>query len=390
MKAFEFTVPERIVFGVGAINKLSEKAKGLGTKALVITGRSQRPEKAALVKKVTSLLAEAGIESVIFDKVEPNPRSTTCNEAARVCRENNCDVTLGLGGGSPMDVAKFTAMLAVNDGRMEDYMPGGKYASKPESVLKCLPIICITTTSGTGSEATPYAVVTNSENGNKPGLGYDFWYPRLSIVDPELMVSMPQDVTHNTGVDVLFHALEAYISKIATPASSIMAAEAIRLTVANLKKALDNPEDIEARSAMAWANTLAGIAISNGGTIAIHGMAHPIGGHTDAPHGATLSAVAPAILSYTWKGNPKVYADLAKLLGAADDDEETLAAGCGETLRSFLRSVGQDVSVGSLGVTREMIPTLAEDAFFTMSGAMGNTWMQLSVEDAIKMYEMAL
>jgi alcohol dehydrogenase len=390
MKSFEFTVPEHIVFGVGAVNRLSEKAKGLGTKALIITGKSKRPEKAALVERVAALLAEAGIDSVVFDKVEQNPRSTTCNEAAKMCRENGCDITLGLGGGSPMDVSKFTAMLAVNEGWMEDYMPGGKFASKPESELKCLPIICITTTSGTGAEATPYAVVTNPENGNKPGLGYDFWYPRLSIVDPELTLSLPQDVTRNTGVDVLYHALEAYISNIATPASSIMAAEAIRLTVANLKKVLDKPDDIEARSAMAWANTLAGIAISTGGTIAIHGMAHPIGGHTDAAHGATLSAVAPAILDYTWEGCPKVYAELAKLLGATGGDEETLAAGCGQALRNFLHSVGHDITAGSLGVTKEMIPVLAEDAFFTMGGAMGNTWMTLTQEDAARIYEMSL
>ena len=390
MKEFEFTVPERIVFGAGAINKLPQKAKGLGTKALVITGNSQRPQKAALVEKVISLLGDAGIGAVVFDKVEQNPRSTTCNQAAKVCRDNGCDITLGLGGGSPMDVSKFTALLAVNDGCMEDYMPGGKYADKPESELACLPIICITTTSGTGAEATPYAVVTNPQNGNKPGLGYDFWYPRVSIVDPELMLTMPENVTRNTGLDVLYHALEAFISNAASPASSIMAAEAIRLTVANLKNAIDHPNDIEARSAMAWANTLAGIAISNGGTIAIHGMAHPIGGHTDAVHGATLSAVAPAILTYTWKGCPKVYADLAKLLGAQGDDEETLASGCGQTLRNFLISVGHDITAGTLGVTKEMIPVLAEDAFFTMGGAMGNTWMKLDVEDAAKIYELAL
>jgi alcohol dehydrogenase len=390
MKDFEVIVPERIVFGAGAINKLAEKAKGVGKKALVITGKSSRPEKAELTKKVVSLLKQAGIDSVVFDKVEQNPRATTCNEAAKVCRDNGCDVTVGIGGGSPMDVSKFTAMLAVNDGRMEDYMPGGKYAGKTADELKCLPIICIATTSGTGAEATPFAVVLNEENNNKPGMGYDFWYPRLSIVDPELTVSMPADVTRNTGVDVLYHALEAYISNTTTPFATILAAEAIRLTVANLKTAIEHPADIEARGAMAWASTLAGIAISTGGTIAIHGMGHPIGGHTDAAHGATLSAIAPTILDYTWKGNPKVYAGLAKLLGAAGDDEEKLAANCGQTLRAFLKTVGHDVTAGSLGVTKEMIPAMAEEAFFTMGGAMGNTWLKLTLEDVRKIYTLSL
>lgn len=390
MKNFDFFIPERIVFGAGAINQLAQRAKGLGTKALVITGKSKRAEKAALVEKVVALLKAAGMDSIVYDKVEQNPRSTTCNDAARVCRENGCDVTLGLGGGSPMDVSKFVAMLAVNEGRLEDYMPGGKFNSKPESELKCLPIICITTTSGTGAEATPYAVVTNPENKNKPGMGYDFWYPRLSIVDPELMVSMPADVTRNTGIDVLYHALEAYISKAATPFSTIIAAEAIRLVVASLVKAIENPTDLEARSAMAWANTLAGIAISNGGTIAIHGMGHPIGGHTDAAHGITLSAVAPAILDYTWKGNPKVYAELAKLLGAAGDDVHMLAQGCGKALRAFLKTIGHDISARSLGVSEELIPALAVDAFITMGGAMGNTWMELTLEDTKKIYALSL
>ena len=390
MNEFEFIIPERIVFGAGAINRLSEKARGLGSKALIITGNSKRPEKLALVQKVTDLLSDAGISSLVFDKVEQNPRSTTCNDAARMCREYGCDITLGLGGGSSMDVSKFTAMLAVNDGQMEDYMPGGKYVSKPEDELNCLPIICITTTSGTGAEATPFAVVTNPENGNKPGLGYDFWYPQLSIVDPELMLSMPVEVTRNTGVDVLYHALEAFISNAATPIGSILAAEAIRLTVANLKTVIDNPNDIDARSKMAWANTLAGIAISNGGTIAIHGMGHPIGGHTDSPHGATLSSIAPTILEYTWRGNPGVYAELAKLLGADETDVETLASNCGNTLKKFLDSVGHSMTAGSLGVTEEMIPTLTKEAFFTMGDAISNTWMKLNEEDVNKIYMNAL
>lgn len=390
MKAFEFTVPERIVFGSGAINQLSEKAKGLGKKALVITTGSKRATRIELVRKVVSLLKDAGIDSVVFDQVEENPKTTTCDAAAQLCRTSGCDMTVGVGGGSPMDTSKFTAMLAVNDGMLEDYMPGGKYADVPESDLKCLPIVCITTTSGTGAEATPYAVVTNPKNNNKPGLGYDFWHPRLSIVDPDLMMSMPEHVTRNTGIDVLYHALEAYISNVATPASTMVAAEAIRLVVANLKQVIDNPDDLEARSAMAWANTLAGIAISSSGTIAIHGMAHPIGGHTNAAHGATLSAVAPAVLSYTWKGCPSVYASLAKMLGAQGNDEQALAAACGDSLRAFLKTIGHDITASSLGVSKDMIPTLAEEAFFTMGGAMANTWMELGLDDAAAIYEQAL
>ena len=390
MKNFEFIIPERIVFGAGSINKLAEKAKGLGTKALIVTGKSKRPEKSRLIEKVTGLLDEAGIRSIVFDEVEPNPRSTTCNRAASICRDNGCDITVGIGGGSSMDAAKLIALAAVNDGQIEDYMPGGKYADKPEAELVCLPVICISTTSGTGSEATPFAVVTNPQNGNKPGLGYDFWYPRISIIDPELMVSMPTEVTRNTGLDVLFHALEAFISKTATPASDIFAAEAIRLVIANLKKVLDSPEDIEARSRMAWANTLAGIAISNGGTIAIHGMAHPIGGHTDATHGAALSAIAPSILEYTWKSNPEKYAALAKLLGAEGGNTPDTAAECSVALKNFLNNVGQTYTATDLGVTDELIPVLTEDALFTMSGAMENTWMTLSVDDAKKIYKNAL
>ena len=140
--------------------------------------------KTALLETVKEQLKEADIQTVIFAEAEQNPTTTTCDRGARLARENGCDLIVGVGGGSPMDAAKFIALLAASGGSAVDYIPGGKFADADDRDLKRPPIIAITTTSGTGSEATPFAVVTNPENGNKPGTGHSFWYPAVSIVDP--------------------------------------------------------------------------------------------------------------------------------------------------------------------------------------------------------------
>lgn len=391
MKAFIGTVPEKIVFGNGKINELSQYVTGMGKKALIVTGRSVRLEKTALIGKVKTQLKTAGIDSVLFSEVEENPTSTTCNKGSEIARQSGCDMVVGVGGGSPMDTAKVIAMLAVNDGVIEDYMPGGKYSQKPDSELKCLPIVLVTTTSGTGSETTPFAVVTNPANNQKPGMGHDFWYAKVSIVDPELTLTMPKSVTIHTGLDAFFHAYEAYVSKAANEYADIFAYRAMELVVSNLEKCVQNPDDIEARSAMSLANSLAGTAISVAGTFAIHGMGHSISGHYNSIHGAALCAIAPELTDYACKGNIPKFAKVAVLLGAdASLEERTLADQCGGYLAKFLDKFGMNIGLKSLGVKQEDIPTLADDALFAMSGAMEATPVKITREDAIKIYEKAM
>jgi alcohol dehydrogenase len=391
MKSFVATVPEKLVFGAGKIKELSTYVEGMGTKALIVTGKSTRPEKTKLLNTIKEQLAFVNIESFVFAKVEENPKTTTCDAGSEMAKEKGCDLIIGVGGGSPMDAAKFIAMLAVDGGKAVDYIPGGKFADKSDGEIFCLPFVLITTTSGTGSETTPFAVVTNPENNQKPGTGHDFWYADVAIVDPELSLSLPKNSTINTGLDVFFHSFEALVCNDDNPFADIFAIKAIELVVENLQKCLDNLSDLEARSAMALANSFAGTAIALSGTFAIHGLGHSIGGHYNATHGAILSSIGPEIARYSWSGNVAKFAKAAVLLGAdASKDEKTLAEGCGDTMAKFLAQFDMNIGCASLGVKEEDIKDLVDDAFFAMGGAMAASPVPMTKADAIGIITRAL
>lgn len=390
MKNFEMSIPTRVMFGAGSLNKLKEAAGGLGKKALLVAAAGSM-RKTGILARVVNLLKEANIEVVVDDNVEPNPRTTYIDSMVKVVNNEKCDFVVGLGGGSSMDAAKAISFVSVNGGKMADYHPGGCRGDM-EGVEDGLPIIAITTTAGTGSEVTMFAVITNPDKNEKPGIGHTSMYPTISIVDPELMLSMPKSVTANTGIDVLFHAVEAYLSTVATPFTDLLAEEAIKLVMDNLGKVLDDGSNLEARSKMAWANTLAGVAIVQASTVAIHGMGHPIGGHTNAPHGLTMASLGVAYFNYTYDANVKKYAHIARLLGMRDEalTEEELASKSGDALKVVLNKFGVDVSITDLGVKEDMIEQLAKDAFHTMEGCMSVSLKKLDIEDAIKIYKMSL
>lgn len=391
MKGFVGNVPEKIVFGAGCLSELPKHVEGLGRKAILVTTKSSRPEKKALIDRVIGLLKQGGVDAVSFAEVEENPRTTTCDAGAEIARKERCDISVGLGGGSAMDAAKMIALAAASGGKAEDYIPGGKFCDKPESELSCLPIIEITTTSGTGSESTQFAVLTNPKDNNKPGIGYDFWFPTVSVVDPELTLSLPRSVTLNTGLDTFYHAFESYVCNVANPYADMFAEKAMETVVASLKKCLDNPGDIEARSQMAFANTMAGTAIALGGTYAIHGMAHSVSGHFDAAHGAALTAIAPAIMEFSCSGNIPKFAKAAVILGGdPQKTEEELALACRALFERFLDTLDAKITLKDLGVTEDKLRQMAEDAFFSMKGAMENTPVPITVDDAVELYRKSM
>ncbi|MGE5508555.1 MAG: iron-containing alcohol dehydrogenase [Chitinophagales bacterium] len=389
MKRFGIRNPVDLRFGPGVLQSLGEVAPSLGKKALVVTGTGSA-RKTGVLQKVVDLLARAGVESVSFEKATPNPLSTTVDEGVALLKAEGCDFVVGIGGGSPVDVAKAIALCAASGGRITDYQPGGVFADT--TTARALPVVAIVTTAGTGTEIDRYLVITNAETQEKPGIGFDCTYPAVGIVDPELMLSVPADVTADTGVDVLFHAMEAYLSTGAQPFSDLLAVEAIRLVVANLERVLAAGHDLEGRTNMAWASTLAGWAIDLGGTVAIHGAGHPVSGRLGATHGQSLAALAVAYLNQNYDANPERFAVVARLLDdrlAGLPDTEA-AAQAGPALKRFLARVGRDLSLRSLGVTPEMIPQLAKDAFATMAGALGNNPRPLTVRDVERLYQESL
>jgi alcohol dehydrogenase len=382
MEPFNFCLPTGVVFGPGSVARLPEAVSGLGSKALLVTYPDVM-RATGILGMVTDLLGKAGVAVVVDESVEPNPRAEYVDRLATVVRDEDCSFVVGLGGGSAMDAAKAIAFSAANDTSVLDYLPGGKNPWAV-GVRDALPIVTITTTAGTGSEVTRIAVITDTQRHYKPGVVHRSLYPTVSIVDPNLMLGVPGDVTATTGVDVLFHALEAFLSRGANLFSDLVGQEAIRLTVANLETVFHDGSNLGARTNMAWASTLAGLAFDNANVVAIHAIGQCIGGHTDSVHGKTMAALGPAYLGYTYASNPARYAKIAQLLGRSGKGltETELAEQSSEALKDFLAKVDLDISASSLGVTEDMIQTIAQEAFLTMKPCMDSSLANLDEEDA--------
>ena len=226
---FSYFMPVRLLFGANVIDQLGATAKSYGTHALIVTGRSST-KRSGLLDRSIALLEAAGVRATVFNKVEPNPLTTTVMEGAALARAQGCDLVIGMGGGSMMDAAKAVAFCAVNGGDVNDYISGGKQGTG------CLPILEVPTTCGTGSEANPFAVLTNPETKDKKSLWGDLIYPKVSFIDPELMKTMPKEVLASVGFDALSHNMEGYLATRSQPITDQLALHAIRLTAGSLPK----------------------------------------------------------------------------------------------------------------------------------------------------------
>lgn len=388
MKSFETYIPTKLVFGAGEIARLGEFSAQAGKKAMIVTTGDDM-ERFGILKKATDSLDKAGVAYTVFSGVEQNPKDYNIDEGVLFFKAEHCDFTIGLGGGSAMDGAKAIAMVAYNGGSVSDYMPG--QARYTEQFTKTYPILCVTTTAGTGSEATFFSVITNTKTHEKPGLGCPCMMPSVSIIDPELMCSLPYGVTAQTGVDVFFHAMEAYLSTVATPYTDMVSLEAMRYVVEYLPKVLKTPSDLEARSKMAWANTLGGIAIVLAATCGLHAMGHSISGVTDVPHGRALSSAAVAFLNYTYDADYARYANVARILGADTAlDDFAAAKQCGEWMEHFLHNAGMSTTITEIGVRPDQIETIADVSCSSMAFCMNVTLKKLGRDDIIAILNNAL
>lgn len=388
MKCFDTYFPTKLIFGEGTIGRLGETARAYGSRALIVTTGDDM-KKFGILEKAAASMERAGVAYTVYSEIEQNPKDFSIDRGVRVYREAGCQMTVGLGGGSAMDAAKAIAMVAHNGGSVMDYMPGHPRAA--EQLTETDPCICVTTTAGTGSEATYFAVITNTTTHEKPGLGCPCMLPVASIIDPELMLSLPPRVTAQTGVDVFFHAMEAYLSTVSTPYTEMVSLEAMRIAAENLPKVLENPGDREARSQMAWANTLGGIAIVFAATCGLHAMGHSISGVTDIPHGRALSIAAVAFMKYTCEADFGRYAAVARILGAdaALSDEEA-ARQSPALMERFLKAAGMETRLSELGVREEQIDEIADVACSSMAFCMGVTLRPLGREDIVQMLKMSL
>lgn len=359
MRYYDYLMPSVNFVGPGCLEVIGERAKILnGTKALIVTDKFLNSLKDGAVEKTVEYLKSEGIESAIFDSVEPNPKDTNVYEGAKAYRENNCDMIITVGGGSPHDCGKGIGIALTHEGDICDY-------AGIETLTNALPpIIAVNTTAGTASEVTRHAVITNTKTKVKFVIVSWRNLPQVSINDPLLMVGKPAGLTAATGMDALTHAVEAYVSKDANPVTDAAAIQSIKLISQNLRQAVANGENIKARENMAYASVLAGMAFNNGNLGYVHAMAHQLGGLYDMPHGSANAMLLPHVCEYNMIANPEKFADIAVFMGENVDGISTLEAAEKAISAMFRLSadLGIPKSLKEVGIREEDIELMSANA----------------------------
>lgn len=383
---FDYYMPTRLLFGAGKLKEL-HKHPLPGKKALIVMtgGKSLRAN--GYLAALENELALASAEFVIYDKITPNPTKSEVMAGAALAREHGCDFVIGFGGGSSIDAGKAIAVMATNPGDYWDYISGGTGKGKP--VLNDpLPIVAITTTAGTGTEADPWTVVTKEDTNEKIGFGYDKTFPVLSIVDPELMLTVPPALTAYQGFDALFHSTEGYLNTTAYPVSDAFALRAISLVGKSLARAVNHGSDLEARTDVALANTLSGLVESTSGCISEHSLAHAMGAlNPEIPHGAALISISAAYYTHFAKSGKcdARMIDMARALGKTD---ATTPMDFVAALVELQKACGVDaIKMSDYGIRYEDLPKYVENAFETMGGLFQFDPSALSRADVLAIFQ---
>lgn len=356
---FNYSLPVNLMFGKGKSDMVGTVCKDYGKKALVVTGGNST-KKSGLLDKVITKLKENDVESVVFDKVTQNPLTTTVYDGVELAKKENCDMILGVGGGSIMDAAKSIAFCMKNDGDISDYIFGLKQSEK------AMTIILIPTTCGTGSEGNQIAVLTNPETKDKKALYTMNILPSVSIIDPDVMKTMPKHILSSVGFDAFTHSLEAYTSKKSNPLTDIQALLAIKLLAKNLPALIQNYENDDAWEAVSLAATLGGMVIGVAGVSAAHGMEHPASGLKNIVHGRGLAALTPIIVERSVPSLPEKFAEVSKILGGKDEND------CADSIRQFLKSIDLEVKLGDLGITHDDVDWMTENCMKISIGNLNN------------------
>ncbi|MBU5439103.1 iron-containing alcohol dehydrogenase [Tissierella sp. MSJ-40] len=305
---FSLNFPSNLIFGPNSVEEVGEKTKEFGEKCIIVTGKNSTKKSGALDKVLNSLSANK-ITSLVFNHIVDEPNTIMVDEVRKLAEEERADFIIGLGGGSPLDVAKAAAGLY---GQEEDTL---EYLNKKPFEYKGIPFIAIPTTSGTGSEITLNSVLYNSRTNNKASIAHPKFQSRLSIVDPILTYSMSPEVTASSGMDALTHAIESYTSKTANPVTKALAGEAIRLIGKSILKAVHNGNDSEARTNMALASTTAGLAFAQTGVGVAHAISHPLGAIFEISHGVGNAILLSPVIDFNDRDCHEQYVEIGKLLG---------------------------------------------------------------------------
>mgnify|MGYP000167344719 FL=1 len=385
---FSYFLPVNIQFGWNKVDNVADFAAPYGKKALIVTGRTSA-KKSGLYDRVVAKLDAAHIGHVLFDQVDANPLTTTALDGAALAKSESCDMVIAIGGGSIMDCAKGIAFMAVNEGDINDYIFNRKVSDN------ALPLIVIPTTCGTGSEGNGFGVLTNPETGDKKSLRCNAIVPKVSIVDPAVMGTMPSHVLASVGFDALCHNIEAYTSKTAQPFTDALAHYAVTLlaqylvplykhvkaTAEGKSAVLNEIQLTKAWESVTLASTIGGMVINTAGVTLAHGMEHPASGLKDITHGIGLAVIEPVAVEYTWSANPDKFGVLARIFNHGDGSE------LGEALRLIVHDLDLTTNLTELGFTKKDIPWLVDNVYVVATGNIANTIAKISREDIEALYK---
>jgi len=377
---FSFTGAGKIVFGNGAFEQLAEQIGTLGgSKPLVVLDKNL--SLAGLKEKVSDYFKKVGMTIAIFDKVEGEPPLELADEGAKMATAKKCDIVVGIGGGSTMDVAKAVAVIAANKGAAKDYLGLGNVPGPG------LPTIMVPTTAGTGSEVTFTSVFIRKDLNKKEGMNSPYLYPDIALLDPELTLSIPSHVTATTGVDALCHAIESYTSITASPMSEMVSLEAIDLISSNLRACVHNGADLEARGEMLLGSLYAGLGLANAGVTAVHSLSYPLGGMYGIPHGLANTLLLPAVMNFNLPGALEKFAVIAEVMGVPTEslslnEAAGMAVGAVEDL---IDDCGVYDTLETMGIEEDDFPKLAKAAM-TVARPLENNPRKVTEADAIAIY----
>jgi alcohol dehydrogenase len=376
--------PNRIMLGVGAAKEVGSVAKSMGgQRAIVITDPGVA--KVGLADEIKASLMSHDLKVEIFDRVELEPPARVVDECAALIREKGLDLIVGLGGGSSMDTAKMTSIMATNEGKILDYVGMEKVPRK------ALPKILLPTTAGSGAEVTRSAGVTDESKNTKQAIFSVYNLADAAILDPLLTLSLPGRLTAETGVDALAHAIESFVSFSGTPFSDILAIEAIRLVSENLPVAFAKGEHLEARYNMQLAATLAGLAMASGRSGATHGLAFVLETAFNLGHAKAIAIMLSHVMDYNKTGNLKKYALIARAMGESGDglSDYDAAERSVVRVRNLLASLNLSTRLPEYGISMDKLPVLVEGGM-KQSGWFVHNPRNLAEDDVRHIYLKAL
>ncbi len=382
MKDFRFKVPQNIEFGVGSLKKLPEILNESKSEHVFLIS-DEGLAKHGVVKKVQDIVEADGLKCTTYLGVVPNPTVDVVNESTKCYKESGATSIIALGGGSSMDVAKATGVLATYGGKITDYE--GLY-KVPGPIV---PIIAIPTTAGTGSEVTASAVVTDEERNYKMSVISYEMLPKYAVLDPQLIMTAPASIAASCGVDALIHALEAYVSNFASPFTDAMAEKAMELIGANIRRFVANRQDEEAACAMMTGSTFAGMAFAWAKLGNVHAMSHPVSAYFHVPHGVANAVLLPTVIEYNALSDhgryEKIYNFIREKKEPAKDFKPQMLI---DEIKKLNADLGIPQSLSEVGVTEDKIEAMAKDAV-VHPNVLANP-RQTNLKEMIELYKKAL